>query len=145
MKDNYTILKEVSGADGSYYIKINTDIGVFEGKTAPDKIDSQYPSAYHASEIAMAKALRKFAEASVAQLKRERKLLEKMLKQVLDNGDPLEQPCSAFYILKSTLYQKKNELTIWENRVSALTKSIKDRIAARDALVAKYMNKDKVE
>lgn len=146
MKDNYVILNEIAYDTGAYEVIINTHLGTFKGFTEPDEIDVKYPSIYHASEIALAKALRKFAEAAVAQLKREINLIENMMKQVTDNAsDYYEVDNSSFRTMNGTLKQKKKEYEKWSNRVAALSISLINRIAARDKIVAKYIEKDKTE
>ena len=146
MKENWEILDEYSTPEGYYYIQINTHLGAFYGNTFPDEIDKQYPSQYHASEIALAKALRKFAKAAVQQLNREIKVLENMIKQACDTADGAEDiDNAAFRIMNGTLKQKKKEARKWQLRIEGLSKSIKDRIAARDGIVASYIKKDKTE
>lgn len=146
MKDNYVILDEIAYDDGAYETIINTAIGTFTGYTEPDEIDSQYPSIYHASEIALAKALRKFSEAAVNSLKREVKLLEGLVKQSVDIAvDDYDIDNTSFRLINGTLKQKRKELKIWESRVQGLSSNIVNRIAARDKIVAKYIKKDKEE
>ena len=146
MKDNYVILNEIAYDTGAYEVIINTHLGAFKGFTEPDEIDVKYPSIYHASEIALAKALRKFAEAAAAQLKREINLIENMMKQVTDNAsDYYEVDNSSFRTMNGTLKQKKKEYEKWSNRVAALSVSLINRITARDKIVAKYIEKDKTE
>lgn len=145
MKDNYVILKEYyDEEDGIAYVFINTPLGEFFASTSPDEIDAKYKSRFHASEIVLAKALRKFAESAVNQLKREVKLLEGMLKQSTDfaNG-PEDIDNNSFRIINGTLKQKKKDLKKWQDRVDNLTNSITERIAARDRIVANYIQKDK--
>lgn len=144
MKDNYVILNEIAYDTGAYEVIINTHLGAFKGFTEPDEIDVKYPSIYHASEIALAKALRKFAEAATAQLKREIYLIESMIKQVTDNAfDYYDLDNSSFRTMNGTLKQKRKEYEKWSKRVTALSESIINRIAARDKIVAKYIEKDK--
>lgn len=146
MKDNYVILDEIAYDDGAYETIINTAIGTFTGYTEPDEIDSKYPSIYHASEIALAKALRKFSEAAVNSLKREVKLLEGLVKQSVDIAvDDYDIDNTSFRLINGTLKQKRKELKVWESRVQGLSSNIVNRIAARDKLVAKYIKKDKEE
>lgn len=147
MKDNYTIVDEqLNSETGYYYIKINTHLGTFEGWTSPDEIDRKYPSAYHASEVALAKALRNFAKAAIKNLKREITIVDNMIKQVCDVAEgPEDIDNSSFRVMSGTLKQKEKEIMKWETRVQALTKSIKERIAARDKIVAGYIKKDKIE
>lgn len=146
MKEKYVILNEYSTPEGYYYIEINTHLGSFYGNTMPDEIDSKYPSTYHASEIALAKALRKFAKAMVQQLNREFEVISNMIKQACDiaNG-PEDIDNTAFRIMNGTLKQKNKEIEKWEQRVANLTTNIQNRIAARDKIVAKYIEKDKTE
>ena len=146
MKEKYVILDEYSTPEGYYYIEINTHLGSFYGNTMPDEIDSKYPSTYHASEIALAKALRKFAEAAVSSLKREIKLLEGLVKQSVDIAfDDYDIDNTSFRLINGTLKQKKKELKVWEARVTGISSNILNRIAARDKIVANYIKKDKVE
>lgn len=145
MKDNYVILDEYSTPEGYYYIEINTHLGSFYGNTMPDEIDSKYPSTFHASEIALAKALRKFAETAASSLKREIKLLEGLVKQSVDMAfDSYDIDNTSFRLINGTLKQKKKELKVWEDRVKGLSLNIINRVAARDKIVAKY-EKDKTE
>lgn len=145
MKDNYVILDEIAYDNGAYETIINTAIGTFTGYTEPDEIDSQYPSIYHASEIALAKALRKFSEAAVNSLKREIKLLKGLVKQSVDMAfDDYDIDNTSFRLINGTLKQKRKELKVWEDRVKGLSLNIINRVAARDKIVAKY-EKDKTE
>jgi hypothetical protein len=144
MKDTYVILKEEYQEDGSAEIVINTNLGSFSATTKPDEIDAKYPSKYHASEICLAKALRKFAEATVNALKRDIKLLEGLVKQATDMAmDKYDIDNSSFRIINGTLKQKRKDLKLWQTRVENLSESIKIRVSVRDQLVAKYQTKEK--
>lgn len=150
MKDNFVILNEIAYEDGGYETIINTPIGTFAGYTEPDETDAKYPSIYHAAEISLSKALRKYAEAAVNLLKREVKMLQGMLKQACDaamasNYSDMEIDNTSFRIINGTLKQKQKELKIWESRVNTTTKNIINRIASRDKIVAGYQNKDKID
>ena len=150
MKDNYVILDEIAYDNGAYEISINTPIGVFTGYTEPDETDAKYPSIYHAAEIALGKALRKYAETNVNLLKHDIKMLNNMIKQACDCAVAsglldIDIDNTSFRIMNGTLKQKQKELKLWESRVEGLTKNIINRIAARDKLVAKYIEKDKTE
>jgi hypothetical protein len=151
MKDNYVILDEIAYDNGGYETIINTPIGTFTGCTEPDEMDAKYPSIYHAAEISLAKALRKYADTSVNILKHDIKMLSGMIKQACDCALSDDGDCEAdldnasFRIMNGTLKQKKKELKLWENRIEGLTKNIVGRIAARDKIVAKYIEKDKAE
>lgn len=147
MKDNYVILYEIGyDSKAGYEIAINTHLGVFVGYTEADEIDAKYPSLYHASEIALAKALRKFAKAAIKKLNREIAVIDGMIKQACDMADgPEDIDNGAFRIMNGTLKQKRKEAEKWTARVQALTNSIKERIAARDKIVAGYIEKDKTE
>jgi hypothetical protein len=111
----------------------------------PDEIDSKYPSTFHASEIALAKALRKFSEAAASSIKREIKLLEGLVKQSVDMAEnDYDIDNTSFRLINGTLKQKRKELKVWEDRVKGLSLNIINRVAARDKIVAKY-EKDKTE
>ena len=143
MKDNYVILYEIEN-EKSYEVAINTHLGVFVGYTEADEIDSRYPSSFHASEIALSKALRKFAEAATARLRSEIKLISGMIKQATDFAfDRSDVDNTSFRILNGTLKQKQKDLKKWEARVKALSDSIQGRVAARDKIVKKYIEADK--
>lgn len=151
MKDSYVILDEIAYASGAYEVIINTHIGTFTGYTEPDETDAKYLSTIHASEIALAKALRKFSEAAVNILKREIKMLEGMIKQACDCALSDCGDCesdlnnASFRIMNGTLKQKKEELKMWERRVEGVTRNIVNRVAARDRIVANYVKQDKTE
>lgn len=149
MKDNYVILtEEYDESSKVTLVTINTPLGAFSGVTSPDEIDIQYPSRFHGNEIALGKALRTYASAAAAQLKREIKLLKSMIKQAcdfaMDSGLlDIDIDNTSFRIMNGTLKQKQKELKKWEARIEGLTKNITNRIAARDKIVANYIKKDK--
>lgn len=146
MKDTYTIIYENLDDDNNYIIKINTPIGVFAGKTRPDKEDSLCPSAYHASEIALAKALEKYAKATISILQREINMLKNIIKQIDDNKKTKESYSNtAFCTIWGTLKQKEKELQKWNSQKANIAKSLQMRIAARERVVAAYQKKDEVE
>lgn len=146
MKDTYVIINETSFDNGAYEITINTHLGAFTGYTEPDEIDSKYLSQYHASEIALAKALRKFGEAIVSVIKREVKLLESLMKQSIDAAvEDSDVDNTSFRLINGTLRQKQKKLKHWQERVDGLTNAIKIRVSERDKLVARYVAKDKTE
>lgn len=146
MKENYVILDEIAYEDGKYETIVNTPIGTFTGSTEPDETDVKYPSIYHAAEISLAKALRKYAESMANILKRDIKMLSGMIKQSCDFADNrADIDNNSFRILNGTLKQKQKELKKWESRVEGLTKNITNRIEARDKIVAKYIAQDKTE
>ena len=67
-----------------------------------------------------------------------------MIKQSIDFAiDGADIDNSSFRILNGTLKQKKKDLELWEKRINALTISLTNRIAARDKIVAGYIEKDK--
>ena len=145
MKDNYVILYEIEyDSKHGYEIAINTHLGVFVGYTEADEIDAKYPSSFHASEIALNKALRKFAETAIGRIKSEIKLIKGMIKQSVDFAeDKSDIDNTSFRVLNGTLKQKQKDLKLWESRIEALTKNIQNRVQARDKIVASYIQKDK--
>ena len=147
MKDNYVILDEIAYDDGGYETTINTPIGTFSGYTEPDETDAKYPSTYHAAEISLGKALRRYAETSVNLLKHDVKMLTGLIDQAIHfaNGDRSAINNNSFRLIHGLLKQKKEELALWESRVKGLTKNITNRVAARDKIVAGYIEKDKAE
>lgn len=146
MKENYVILDEIAYDTGAYETIINTHLGAFTGYTEPDEVDSKYPSIFHASEIALTKALRKFAETAISHLKSEIKLIEGMIKQSIDFAKKRSDvDNNSFRILNGTLKGKKRELKKWENRLEVLVSNLKRRVAARDQIVGQYIKKDKTE
>lgn len=142
MTDKYNIIKEsFDTTSGVTTVEISTVLGNFVGTTTVDNIDAQYPSVYHANEIAMAKALRKFAKAAIRTLKMEVKMLKGMVTETFGHGyvDAKSHPVK---VLLSTLKTKEKELTLWKSRYEAMSESIINRIAARDKIVKGYMDKD---
>ena len=146
MKDRYTIIKEdFNTATGETIVTINTDIGSFTGKVVLDDIDAQYPSIYHSHELALAKALRKYAKQMVIIIKEKMQSLNAVMAQCLYVAAHSEEIVygKATYLIKKELAKLEKDLTMWNNRVNAMSKTIKDRIETRDRLVKTYIQKDK--
>lgn len=143
MKTTFTIINEIY-QDEYTEVTINTPIGVFTGTTEPDEMDMPYLSTHHASEIALHKAIRKYAEEACKILKHEIKTLQDMVHEVY-RGDPKPEGYHERAVIRGMLKQKQAEYVMWANRVDGITKYIKERIAARDMVVAKYYKKDKAE
>ena len=145
MKDRYNIIKESFDTEtGITTVAINTDCGVFEGKVKLDDLDAQYPSLFHASELALSKALRKYAK-QMALITREKiQPLRAVMAQCLwcdDNTDKLIFG-QATFIIRREIEKLEKELALWNARVEAMTKAISDRIAARDKIVKEYLDKN---
>lgn len=146
MKDTYTIIYECKEANDKYVIKINTHLGMFTGETQPDEEDVLYPSVYHASEIALAKALEKYAKAAIHILQLEVQILKNIVKQINDNKRSKENYSNtAFRTVWGTLKQKEKELKRWELRKTNIINTLQKRIEARERIVAAYKKKDKAE
>jgi hypothetical protein len=142
MTDKYTIIKEnFDTTNGTTTVIISTHLGHFEGTTVIDDIDAEYPSVYQGYEIALAKALRKFAQAAARILKHEIKTLSNMISETFGHG-PVDAKSHPVKVLLATTKMKKEELKLWQDRIANITTTIKNRIITRDKLVAKY-NKDK--
>lgn len=146
MKDRYTIIKEeFNPTTGETVVIINTDIGSFTGKTVLDDIDAQYPSLYHSHELALAKALRKYAKQMVIITKEKMQPLNAVLNQCLYVAAHSEEIVygKATYLIKKELAKLEKDLAMWKNRVNAMSKTITERIETRDKLVKTYIQKDK--
>lgn len=146
MKDRYTIIKEeFNSTTGETVVTINTDVGAFTGRVILDDIDAQYPSIYHSHELALAKALRKYAKQMVIIIKEKMQPLNAILNQCLYVAAHSEEKVygKATYLIKKELAKLEKDLTMWNNRVNVMSKTITDRIEARDKLVKAYMQKDK--
>lgn len=142
MKDNYTMIEDYYYPDGSYYVIINTALGVFKGSTMPDEIDKEYLSQYHAAEIALNKALQKFSKAAIRQLKAELTVLNNLRKQAIDFAIDIDDFSNTTYqLVEGTIKQKRKELEKWEKRKQALATNLKERIAARDKIILNYKNR----
>ena len=144
MKSKFTIIKEEYNPETfESIVVINTNLGNFEGRTVADEIDKKYPSVFNGNAIALSKALRKYAKAAIRQLKAELKSIKQIIRFWARNNDyePTELPFEKdlFMFRKN----KADEIKLWETRVSALDKSIQDRIAARDRITKAYQEKDK--
>lgn len=145
MKDRYTIIKEeFDTITGITTVIINTDIGTFEGETKMDDIDVQYPSIYHANEIAIAKALRKYAKAMLIITREKMQPLQAILHQCVwidDNSDNLIWG-KATYLIRKEIVKLEKEKKLWEKRIEVMSKNITQRIAARDKIVKEYIEKE---
>lgn len=142
MKDNYTIVKEDYNENTfETVIVITTPIGAFEGRTVADEIDKEIPSAFHGNEIALCKALKKYAKAMVVILRESYKTLENMRKQY---GDSKYSNLGGHEakLLYRALDAKKAELELWKQRVKTLGKVNIERVKARDKIIEKYINKE---
>lgn len=141
MKSNYVILKE-EVTDHLAYIQINTPLGMFDGATVADEIDSQYPSMYQGYEIALSKALRKYAEAAVRILRHEIKTLEDIV-HAMYSAPHNEQGYHERATVRGVLKQRKAELAVWQSRIDGLSTKICNRVTSRDKIIKKYIEKDK--
>ena len=148
MKDNYKIIKEeFNPTTGETTVAINTDIGVFSSTIKLDEIDAKYPSIYHSHELALTKALRKFAKQTVLILKQKKKPLLAVLSQC-DHADTYANDglCvwgRATFLIKKEIAKLDKEIELWSKRIDALSKQLKDRIAARDMVIKKYIERTK--
>lgn len=141
MKSNYVILKEEI-TDVSAYIQINTHLGMFDGCTSADEMDSKYPSKYQGYEIALGKALRKYAEAAVRTLRHEIKTLEDIV-HAMYSAPYSKEGYHERAVVRGVLKQKKSELVKWQERIDGISNSIKLRVKSRDKIVKGYEEKDK--
>lgn len=139
MTDKYVITREDYDAiTGITTVTINTHIGQFTGTTKIDEIDAEYPSVFQGHEIALAKALRKYAAAACIVLKNEIKTLSSMIKQAFTHSSKVTHPIK---IMIATRKERQKELELWKRRIEVLSQRITNRIATRDRLVKKYSEK----
>lgn len=146
MKDGYRIIKEeFDTITGITTVTINTDYGAFTGTVKLDDIDSKYPSIYHANELALAKALRKFAKQMVIITKEKIQPLRAVMNQCfyIDDHSSVLVWGKATFLIRREIEKLEKELSLWEQRIEVLSKSIEDRITARDRLVKSYLDKNK--
>ena len=146
MKDRYKIIKEeFDTATGITKVTINTDCGAFAGSVKLDDTDALYPSVYHATELALSKALRKYAK-QMALITREK---IKPLKAVMEqchyiSNHSYEFPYGkATFLIKKEIEKLEEELKLWNKRVEVMSTTIEGRIVARDRLVKAYLDKNK--
>lgn len=146
MKDKYKIIKEeFDTITGITTVIINTDCGAFTGSVKLDDIDAQYPSIYHANELALSKALRKYAK-QMALITREKiKPLKAVMKQCsYINQHSYEYPYGrATFLIRKEIEKLEEELKLWNKRIEVMTNTINQRIAARDKIVKIYLDKNK--
>ena len=142
MKDNYTIVKENFDTNtGITTVEISTVLGNFIGTTTIDDTDAAYPSLYHATEIAIAKALKKFSKAAIRVIKAELRTLKGMVTETFGHG-PIDTKSHAVKVLLSHRKAKEKELKLWQTRYDNINNNIISRIAMRDKLVKKYIEKE---
>ena len=146
MKDNYTIIKEeFDTLTGVTTVTINTSYGAFTGSVKVDDIDAQYPSVFHASELALSKALQKYAKQMVVITREKLKPLRSVLKQCawVDNNSDNIVWSQATFLIRKEIEKLEKEMALWKRRVEAVTVTIKNRITIRDRIVKNYLDKNK--
>lgn len=146
MKDKYSIIKEeFDTLTGVTTVIINTSYGAFTGSVKIDDIDAQYPSVFHASELALSKALRKYAKQMVVITREKIQSLEAVLSQcIFVNHHSDDQVYGkATFLIRKEIEKLEKEKALWKKRVEAVTATIKNRIAIRDRIVKNYLDKNK--
>lgn len=146
MKDNYTIIKEeFDTLTGVTTVIINTSCGAFTGSVKIDDTDAQYPSIFHASELALSKALRKYAKQMVVITREKLKPLRSVLKQCawVDNNSDNIVWSQATFLIRKEIEKLEKEMDLWKKRVNAVSAAIKNRITTRDRIVKNYLDKNK--
>ena len=146
MKESFEIIKEeYNPITGETIVTVNTNYGAFTGIVKLDDIDAQYPSLYQGHQLALSKALRKYAKQMVL-ITREK---IQPLKAVLAQCEWADENTNAFvygkatYLIKKEIQKLEKELTMWQKRVNAMSSTILTRINARDKLVKAYLDKNK--
>ena len=141
MRDNFTIIKEDFNEEtGVTTVTINTNYGLYVGKTTIDEIDKNYPSVFQGAAIALAKAQRKWAKAMIM-ICREKVLLLKRIISQFKNTPNAQFGSHEAQRVFGHLEEEEKELALWKKRKEVLDKQIKDRVAARDKLVKAYLDK----
>lgn len=146
MKDNYTIEKEIfDTATGITTITINTNYGSFTGSVKLDDIDAQYPSLYHAKELALLKALRKYAKQVIIIIKEKIKTLNSILLQCewLDNETEYQPWGKATFLIRKEIENLEKDLKKWNDNKELVSNAIVSRITTRDKIVKRYLDKNK--
>lgn len=146
MKDNYTIIKEkYDTLTGVTTVTINTNYGAFSGSVKLDDIDAQCPSIYHANELALSKALRKYAKQMTIIIKEKIKPLKAIIKQCkwVDNHSSNIVWSQATYLIRKEIEKLEKELELWNKRVEAMSANIQKRISTRDRIIKKHLDKNK--
>lgn len=145
MKDRYTIIKEEwNTATGTTKVTINTDCGAFTGSVKLDDIDAQYPSTFHANELALSKALRKYAKQMALITREKLKPLYAVMEQCMFINHHSEHQVygKATFLIRREIEKLEKELELWNKRVEVMTITIEGRIAARDKIVKAYLDKN---
>ena len=146
MKDKYTIIKEeFDTLTGVTTVIINTSYGAFTGSVKIDDMDAQYPSVFHASELALSKALRKYAKQMVVITREKIQSLEAVLSQcIFVNHHSDDQVYGkATFLIRKEIEKLEKEKSLWKKRIDAVTATIKNRISIRDRIVKNYLDKNK--
>ena len=146
MKDKYTIIKEeFDTKTGTTTVTINTGYGAFTGSVKLDDIDAQYPSIYHANELALAKALRKYAKQMIIITREKIKTIDAIEEQCFFVA--LSSPHIVYgkstYLMRKEKEKLEKELILWKTRVEVTSSMITSRIAARDKITKAYLDKNK--
>ena len=146
MKDNYTIIKEeFDTLTGVTTVTINTSYGAFTGSVKVDDIDAQYPSVFHASELALSKALRKYAKQMIIITREKLKPLYAIKEQCYYVAGHSEEQVygKATFLIRKEIEKLEKEMALWKRRVEAVSATITNRITIRDRIVKNYLDKNK--
>lgn len=146
MKDRYTIIKEeFDTTTGITKVTINTDCGAFTGSVKLDDIDAQYPSVFHANELALSKALRKYAKQMALITREKLQPLYAIKEQCYYVAGHSEEQVygKATILIRREIEKLEEELKLWNKRVEVMSTTIEGRIAARDKIVKAYLGKNK--
>ena len=141
MKIGYVITEEKFDTNtGVTTVTINSNHGSFTGSVKLDDMDAEYPSMFHAYELALAKAQRKYAKAMLIICREKRDALNGILKQFWNCANP--QPGSHEAQLVRKAYEEAvNDVLLWAKRIENTSFYITSRIKSRDKLVAGYNSK----
>lgn len=146
MKESFEIIKEeYNPTTGETIVTVNTNYGAFTGIVKLDDIDAQYPSLYQGHELALSKALRKYAKQMIVIIREKIQPLKAVLAQcnwVNENTNDFVYG-KATYLIKKEIQKLEKELTIWQKRVDAMSSTILTRINTRDRLVKTYLDKNR--
>ena len=137
IKKEYTIIKEDYDKETFLTtVTIDTQLGQFTGYSKPYDTDCKYPSMFHGNQMAITKALHKFAQKAIKLINIELRLLESMTKEIKDYNS------FEAKIIKYRYNHALDQRAEWGQLKKDVQKMFKDRDAARDIIVNRYQKKD---
>lgn len=120
--------------------KINTDLGIFEGKSKLHEEDRNIVSNFAGCQYAETRAILKYIKRRIQILNYQLKGLENYQKQLM-NRKSYEHEDSASRALRKQMYLVKKDRYDWQSRYDSLSAKLYNSMMNRNKIVEKMMDK----